>query len=174
MERKNEMERGDLRNATILVAGDASVTACGEHGEVLWIEGLPLGSHKAAQYLPRLAEGDTLILEGAAMAMMRGVNRAQRNKYGEGSHESGANPHFVVTSASRHQRELDRKIELITARSDKLEKRLAAAETAKQKRDERLRAAKEPEAVAPDAETAKADAAKEPEKEPEAKENGGA
>lgn len=167
------MERNELRNATILVAGDAIVSAISADGQLLWSEGLPLGSHKAAQFLPRMAEGDTLEVEGAATPMMRGTDRARRVKYGDGSHDSGANPHFVVTSASRHQRELERQLKVITDRSDKLDRRLAALDAASKARTARLRAGEDNEAVTLNAESASDEPAKEPAKEPAEKENGG-
>lgn len=50
-------------------------------------------------------------------------------KYGEGSHETGANPDFVVTSADRYQRELDRKLKELSVKTDFLTKNINRTKT---------------------------------------------
>lgn len=117
----------DLPNATLIVAKDGATVSCiSPEGEVLWAEGLRMGRHDAAQWLPLMGPNDTLSLGGAVTALVREPVRLRSQSMGDAATESGANPDFVVTSASRHERELDRKLNIITQRSDVLERRIAS------------------------------------------------
>lgn len=58
------------------------------------------------------------------------IARLSPMSYGEGAHESGANPDFQVTSASRAAREMDRLLQTLSARSDSLDRKMKALQAA--------------------------------------------
>lgn len=120
------MQYYEMKNATVIVAkADAMVSCVSPDGEILWTEGLKAGRYAARQWQELMHPTDTLELEGSCTAFIAGVGRVSRQSFGEGSHESGANPDFHVTSATRAQRELERTMSLLTSKTDRLDRQLA-------------------------------------------------
>lgn len=135
------MNHDELRNSTICVYETGAIaSAIAPDGEVLYSEGLPVGRHKGSKFLADLPRGYTLELDGPAGVRVIGSNRVRRLAYGEGSHKSGANPDFVTTSASRHERELQRQMQILTGRSERLERRIAAVDALAEQQKKRLSA----------------------------------
>ena len=64
------------------------------------------------------------------------VSRLATMSYGEGQFDSGANPDFKVTSASRAAREMDRLLQTLAAKSDSLDKKMRGLLAAQKLRDE--------------------------------------
>jgi hypothetical protein len=128
------MQRNEMKNSTLMVATTgATLSGVSPDGEILWTEGLVIGRHRVSQWLPFLGPKDTLTVDGDATMLSPTVTRLKSMPYGEGSRNSGANPDFQVTSASRHERELGLMMKRMASNSDKLEKRLAYLNSAADK-----------------------------------------
>lgn len=125
----------EMRNAIVMVAGAATLTCIDPDGEIQWAEGLNVGRYPLSDWLPFMAEGSELEVSGAASILIQ-TPRVYRVRYGEGSHASGANPEFVVTSASRNEREMQRTLRMLTTKSETLDRKLAAMETLRESRVE--------------------------------------
>lgn len=99
-------------------------------GEILFSVAVPPGRVSAREYLELLPEGcEIQIADGLAVVNPRHGYGVQ--SYGEGSHDSGANPDFRPTSASRFENEMRltlNKIQAQTARLEARERALAAIE----------------------------------------------
>lgn len=99
-------------------------------GEILASVAIPAGKVRAAPYLELVPEGAELqISEGLAVFEPR--SGFGRQAYGEGSHESGANPDYRPTSASRMEREMRltlSRMQAATSRVEAREKALAQIE----------------------------------------------
>lgn len=122
----------NIASRAILLVGlkGGSVTVTNRDGEAIATEGLTPGRHKCALWVPFMtSEGDTLTFSGDVSPMVPSGGRVRPIPYGPGSHETGANPDFVVTSASRNARELDRKLAMLDQKQDRLEKQLKKAQS---------------------------------------------
>lgn len=122
----------DVKNAkrALVMVGlkGGSVSVISAEGEVIATEGLQPGRYRCNQWVPFMsAPGDSLQFEGEATPLVPNGGRVRAIKYGPGSHETGANPDFVVTSADRFQRELDHKLKMLTLKTDYLTKNINRA-----------------------------------------------
>lgn len=121
-------------------------------GELLFSVAVPAGRVSAREYLELLPPGvEIQVADGLAV-----INRSWYGvqPYGAGSHDTGANPDFAPTSASRMEKEMRltlNKMQAATARIEAREKALSLIERV-------------PQAPAP---AAKAEAKPEPEAKPE-------
>lgn len=121
------MDIQTAKRAVLMVGlSGGSVSIVSADGEVIATEGLTPGRHKCDLWVPFMSsEGDKLTFEGDVSPMVPSGNRVRRMAYGAGSHDSGANPDFTVTSADRMARELDLKVRSMNNTADKIERRLA-------------------------------------------------
>lgn len=99
-------------------------------GEILFSVAVPPGRVSAREYLDLVPEGCGVeVSSGLAVVNPRHGYGVQ--SYGPGSHDSGANPDFRPTSASRFEAEMRltlNKIQAQTARLEAREKALASIE----------------------------------------------
>lgn len=142
-----QLTRTQMKFSSLMVSGLSAINCTDPDGVVLWSEPLHVGRHKLAQWLPFLPEDAICEIEGDVYVVTP-QNRLYAVPYGEGSHDTGANPDFVVTSASRYERELKLTMDRLNKRSDLLDRKLSAMEGARSMRAEAARAAAEPEPVA--------------------------
>lgn len=99
-------------------------------GEVLFSVAVPAGRVNAAEYLELAPQGVRIeIADGLVALTPKSWYGVQA--YGEGSHDSGANPDFAPTSASRMEKEMRltlAKMQAQTARLEAREKALSLIE----------------------------------------------
>lgn len=120
------MQRNEVRNAMISVSTPFAAISCiTEDGEILFKRGYPAGMHSIAPLVPHMGETDILEFEQGIDVFTK-APRATRIPYGEGANDSGANPDFVVTSASRNARETERTLRNLQRKTASLDRRLAA------------------------------------------------
>ena len=102
----------------------------GSTGELLLSVAVPAGAVPALPFLELAPAGSIIeVAEGIAVVNPRSWVGIQ--SYGEGSHDSGANPDFAPTSASRLEREMRvtlARMQATTARLDARERALASIE----------------------------------------------
>lgn len=138
----------DVKNAkrAICMVGleGGSVSVVSAEGEVIATEGLQPGRYRCSEWVPFMsAPGDSLQFEGQASPLVPNGGRVRAMKYGPGSHDTGANPDFVVTSADRFQRELDRKLKELSAKTDYLTKNINRANSIAKHTGQNVEVAKE-------------------------------
>lgn len=145
------------RKTLFVSDGGGKLDIVSQDGELLASIALPAGQVPALPYLDLVPPGATLqVSEG--VATLRKRHRIGIQPYGAGSHDSGANPDYQPTSASRMEREM----RVMMARLQSSEKRVDAKLRALSK-VERV-----PDAAAPTPEP-EVIATPEPEAKPEAK-----
>lgn len=116
------MDVQTAKRAVVMVSSEGGeVSILDADGQVIATEGLVPGRQRCSEWVPFMSAGDTLEFTGGCSVMVPNGGRVKRMPYGPGSHESGANPEFVVTSADRFQRELDHKMRALNAKQDRLE-----------------------------------------------------
>lgn len=94
-------------------------------GELLAAVAVPAGRVSALPYLELVPIGASLqVSEG--LALIQRPHRIGIQRYGEGSHDSGANPHYRPTSASRFEREIRVTISRLQAQEKRVDSRLKA------------------------------------------------
>ena len=99
-------------------------------GEVLASVAVPPGRVRASEYLGLLPEGAEMQVS-KGVAVVRPRHRVGIQPYGAGSHDSGANPSFKPTSASRMERELRvtlNRMKAVTSRVEARERALSSIE----------------------------------------------
>lgn len=122
------MDAKTAKRAIVMVPSEGGeVSILDADGQVIATEGLQPGRMRCSEWVPYMSAGDTLEFSPGLSVIVPNGGRVKRMPYGPGSHESGANPDFVVTSADRFQRELDRKIMLLTKKTDTLDKHIKRA-----------------------------------------------
>lgn len=91
-------------------------------GEVLFSVAVPPGRVSAREYLELVPDGCHVeVADGLAVVNPRGGYGVQ--PYGAGSHDSGANPDFAPTSASRMEMEMRLTLNRMKAHTERLEAR---------------------------------------------------
>lgn len=119
------MNREINRNSVIVSKDGGVLDIISEHGERLTSIAVPAGRVRASQYLDLVPRGATLeVAEGLVVFHPR--SRVGILPYGEGSHESGANPDFQPSSASRMEREMRLQLDRLKANNDRIERRARA------------------------------------------------
>lgn len=90
-------------------------------GEVLASVAVPAGRVAAAEYLDLCPEGAELeISHGLAVMEPRRVTRSGTQHYGERAYDTGANPDFQPTSASRLEQQLRLDMRKLQAESSRV------------------------------------------------------
>ncbi len=150
------MNRKQMLIATLLVGvAGGQVEAVSPDGIVQFAIGLEPGEHKGARIAKYMGPEDEARFTEGVTAMLPEGNRAARMKYGPGGAESGANPDYRPSSAATQQKYLARTVAKLTAKSDSLDRRIAAHDRLKKLSDEKEAAEAKAKA---DAEAAKAEA----------------
>lgn len=119
------MAREINAKSVFLSAAGGVLDFVSQEGELLASVAVPPGRVPARDYLDLLPEGAALeVSEGLAVVQPRSGLGVQR--YGDGSHHSGANPDFRPTSASRNEREMRLTLARMQSATARLEARAAA------------------------------------------------
>lgn len=120
----------ELNRASVLVSEKGGTLDFIRDGEVLATIAVPAGRVRASQYLDLVPEGATVEI-GAGLVAFQPRHRIGVQSYGAGSHDSGANPDFRPTSASRMEKEMRltlAKMQAATARVEARERALSKLE----------------------------------------------
>lgn len=121
----------EITSKSIIVSRNGgNLDVISEDGELLSSIAVPAGRVRVAQYLDLIPEGASL-QAGEGLEVHRPRHRIGIQSYGKGSHETGANPDFRPTSASRMEREMRltlSKMQAATARVQARERALATIE----------------------------------------------
>lgn len=94
-------------------------------GEVLASVAIPAGRVSLRPYAELAPEGASIALD-PGLVPLQPRKRGRAQKYGKGSHESGANPDFRPTSASRLEKEMRLTMAKMQATQRSVEARLRA------------------------------------------------
>lgn len=108
----------------IVGASGGEVSAITAEGEIVWTLPLSGGLYPAKTYLDLLQDGQTLDVS-STVHCVTAPDRLRPQKM-DNATESGANPDFVVTSATRFQRELELKLAKLDQTAAKYERRMAS------------------------------------------------
>ena len=136
------MNRIEAKRAIMVVSGPAHVSVITREGEVLLTEQLTPGRHKGKDYIKFMPSGSHLALDGDVTPLLA-PSRLYPVPYGAGAFESGANPDFKVTSATRQAREMAILMDRLTAKDTVLDRKLAALNGAAKRKGKGLEVAKE-------------------------------
>lgn len=118
------------RNSVLFSAAGGSLDFVSGDGEVLASVPVPAGRTRAAEYLDLVPEGASIEV-GAGVTVLQPRLSVGIQPYGGGSHDSGANPDFQPTLASRMEREMRltmARMQAATARVEARERALAQVE----------------------------------------------
>lgn len=108
-------------------ASGGSLSVVDADGVVIATLPVSAGRVSARQYLDLIPEGAT-IEAGKGLHIVQPRHRIGVQPYGQGSHESGANPDFKPTSASRLEREMRVQLNRLKATNDVAERRIRQLE----------------------------------------------
>lgn len=108
------------RDDVFTSANGGAVNCLSADGEILATLAIPAGVTKASAYLALIPEG-TAELAFSKVERVRPAHRLRVQHYGQKAYETGANPDFKPTSATR----LEREMRVTMARINKTEERLA-------------------------------------------------
>lgn len=113
----------EIKRSSFLVSAQyGQIDYVSSDGELLMSVAVPPGRVSAREYLDLAPPGATLeIADGIAVVNPRGGYGVQ--SYGAGSHDSGANPDFAPTSASRMEREMRVTLNQMKSATKRLEAR---------------------------------------------------
>lgn len=113
------------RKTLFVSDGGGKLDMVSEDGELLASIALPAGQVPALPYLELVPPGATLqVSEG--VSTLRKRHRIGIQPYGAGSHDSGANPDYRPTSASRMEREMRVMMSRVQSSEKRVEAKLAA------------------------------------------------
>lgn len=118
------------RKSVVFSAAGGSLDFVSADGEVLFSAPVPAGRTRAAEYLDLVPEGASIEV-GPGVTVLQPRSSVGIQSYGAGSHDSGANPDFQPTSASRMEREMRltmARMQAATARVEARERALAQVE----------------------------------------------
>lgn len=111
-----------INRKTVLLSEKGGSLHFVRDGEVLASVHVPAGRVRAAQYLDLVPEGASIALSDD-LVPLETRHRVGIQPYGERSHDSGANPDFRPTSASRMEREMRLTLSKMQATTARLEAR---------------------------------------------------
>ena len=94
-------------------------------GEVVAQVAVPAGAHAARDFIA-FVPPDCEIQVGDGLAVFAAKPGFHRQRYGEGSHKTAANPTFEPTSASRLQAQLDQGLKRLASVENRVEAKLKA------------------------------------------------
>lgn len=116
------------RKALLVSATGGKLDIVNDDGELLASVAVPAGKVPVLPYLELVPEGAELqVSEGLALFEPR--HRIGIQPYGPGSHDSGANPDFRPTSASRFEREMRTTLARLQAHEQRVDAKLRALST---------------------------------------------
>lgn len=118
----------EIRKNSVFLSAKGGVLDIIRDGEVLASIAVPAGRVSAAEYLDLVPLGASLeVAEGLAVLHPREAVGIQ--PYGQGSHDTGANPDFQPTSASRMEMQMRLTLNQLQASTAALEARQRALES---------------------------------------------
>lgn len=109
-------------NSFLVSATGGSLDYVAPDGEVLFSVEVPPGRVPASQYLQLLPDHcDLQVADGLVVVEPRSLIAIQ--PFGDGSHDTGANPDFQPTSASRFEMEMRLTLNKLQQQSERIEAR---------------------------------------------------
>ncbi len=139
----------EVNSRSFFVSASGGVIDFVKDGEVLASLAVPAGKVPVMDYLSLVPLGaDVEISEG--LAVLQPPSSVGVQPYGKGSHETGANPDFQVTSASRFEREMRVTLARLQAKTNRLEARERALQRVERVPDNPLVEPAEAPAPSPD------------------------
>lgn len=118
--------KNDLKKLLVFVNEASEKLRCvNSDGEVIFTRAYPMGEHTIHNLVPLMGENDQIEF-GPNMEVFEKPSRVQRTGYGDGANDSGANPDFMVTSATRNARETERTLRMLQLKTATLDRRMAA------------------------------------------------
>lgn len=112
----------EITRSTVLLSQDGGSVDFIRDGEVLATIAVPAGRVRASQYLDLLPDGAHMQV-GKGLVALNPSHRVGIQPYGHGSHDSGANPDFRPTSATRMEREMRLTLNRMKAATSRVEAR---------------------------------------------------
>lgn len=118
----------EFDNKTLLVGdGNGKVEIVSDDGEVLASISVPAGQVPVLPYLALVPPGARLeVVDG--LAVIQKPHRIGIQAYGDGSHDSGANPDYKPTASTRFEREMRLTMARLQAHESRVEAKLKALE----------------------------------------------
>ena len=117
---ENEVKSNDT-----LVSAKGGTLDILRDGEVVAQVAVPAGAHAARDFIA-FVPPDCEIQVGNGLVVFPAKCGYHRQAYGDGSHETAANPEFEPTSASRLQAQLDQGLKRLATVENRVEARLRA------------------------------------------------
>lgn len=120
----------EINRASVFLSVNGGQLDIVQDGEILVSVNVPAGRVAALDYFDLLPDGAHLEVAGG-LAVLQPRSGYGVMPYGEGSHDTGANPDFVVTSASRMEMQMRltlAQMQSSTARLEARERALASIE----------------------------------------------
>lgn len=116
----------EVNLSSVLVSSEGGKMDCiGDQGEVLFSVKVPPGIVPAAEFVRLAPQGTFLQPSDGIVVMSPNAVSLERP---QGVYESGANPDFKVTSASRLETTIRREVAKLQAKTDRLDARYLAWE----------------------------------------------
>jgi hypothetical protein len=112
----------DITRESVFLSAHGGILDFIQDGEILASVAVPAGRVQAREYVDLCPFGAEIhAAEGLAVVQPRRLGG--RQSYGEGSHETGANPDFRPTSASRFEMEMRLQMKQLQASAKRIEAR---------------------------------------------------
>lgn len=115
----------EVKVADTLVSAKGGTLDIVRDGEVVASVAVPPGAHLAREFIAFLPP-DCEVQVGEGLAVFAAKTGYHLQRYGKGSHDSGANPDFEPTSASRVQAQLEQGFKRIAAAENRVDAKLKA------------------------------------------------
>lgn len=118
----------EVKATDTLVSANGGTLEILRDGELVAQVAVPAGAHVARDFIA-FVPPDCEIQVGDGLAVFAAKGGYHRQRYGEGSHETAANPSFEPTSASRLQAQLDQGLKRLATVENRVEAKLRALNT---------------------------------------------
>jgi len=119
------VKASEIKASDTLVSDKGGALDILRDGEVIASVAVPAGAHRASRYLAFIPP-DCEVQVAAGIAVFGAKPGYGVQRYGEGSHDSGANPDYVPTSAATMQRQLDHGLKKLASIESRVEAKLKA------------------------------------------------
>lgn len=119
------MKASEIKASDTLVSDKGGALDILHEGEVIASVAVPPGAHRASGFL-RFIPPDCEVQVSDGIVVFGAKPGYAVQRYGEGSHDSGANPDYVPTSAATMQRQLDHGLKKLAVMENRVEAKLKA------------------------------------------------
>ena len=118
----------EVKPTDTLVSAKGGTLDIVREGEVVASVAVPAGAHLARDFIA-FVPPDCEVQVGDGLAVFAAKGGYHRQAYGDGSHDTAANPEFEPTSASRLQAQLDQGLKRLASVESRVEAKLKALMT---------------------------------------------